>query len=122
MCRTCGEPDLRGSAARRRGRRKRLLEGAGPGGVGNGTITVCFWCDVLLGDRRGYLAVTLPDGTHKRLPILRLEQDRLQAGGPYSLYNLVPACGPCNRARTYDRVEIPDGCEYGPVQPERKPA
>lgn len=85
-----------------------MLEGAGGAIAGNGVITVCVWCYCLLGDRAGYLAVG-----DRRLAVRRLEQDRLMPGGPYSLYNLVPACGPCNRARSYDEQIFEDGCEYG---------
>lgn len=111
MCRKCGENDKRGSARDRRNRRTRLLEGKGAASNGgNGVITTCVWCDVLLGERVGYLSV---DG--RRLKIERLEQDRLTPGGPYALWNLVAACESCNKARTYERRNIPEGCEYGPV-------
>ena len=109
MCRKCGEPDRRGSSKVRRHRRKRLLEGAGGANLGgNGVITACIWCFCLLGDRAGYLAVG-----GRRIPVLRMEQDRLMPGGPYSLYNLGPACPKCNKARAYDQVEFPDGCWFG---------
>lgn len=103
MCRRCGEPDRRGNAEQRRRRRDRLLDQ-----YGNGVVCPCIYCGVLLAHERGYLAVA-----GRRLRIDRLEQDRLMPGGPYALWNLVPACGPCNRARTYAEQHIPDGCEYG---------
>lgn len=112
MCRRCGEPDRRPGAARRRQLTKRLLEIHG-----NGVICPCWLCDGLLGAQPGYLTVTDPDGKVRRLKIQKLERDRLEPGGPYSLWNLMPACGPCNRARTYDTREIPDGCDYGPGLP-----
>lgn len=115
MCRKCGEPDLRGSSSRRRQRRKRLLEGAGAWTFGgNGTVTACVWCSVLLADHAGYLAV---GGV--RLPVRKLEQDRVMVGGPYSLWNLVASCGPCNRSRTYLEQEIPEGCAFGVGQRRR---
>lgn len=108
MCRKCGEPDRRGSSKVRRHRRKRLLEGAGGSYGGNGVITVCAWCHCLLGEHAGYLAVG-----GRRLPIRRLEQDRIMPGGPYALYNLVPACGPCNKGRAYDEQVFDEGCWFG---------
>lgn len=114
MCRKCGESDRRGSSKVRRQRRRRLLEGAG--GVttgGNGVITACVWCGHLVGDIPGHLRVVI-DGRVRHLRIRKLEQDRIRAGGPYSLWNLAAACGQCNRARVYDDLEIIDGCLYGP--------
>lgn len=110
MCRRCGEPDKRGSAAVRRRRTQRLLDLHG-----NGTICPCTWCGALLGATPGYLAVP---AARRRIPILKLERDRLIPGGSYALWNLVPACGPCNNARAYEaaeagRVAFPDGCQYG---------
>lgn len=59
---------------------------------------------------RGYLAAG-----GKRIPVVYMERDRIKPGGPYSLWNLQPACGPCNRARTYMERQVDDGCTYGPV-------
>lgn len=115
MCRKCGEPDRRGSSSRRRRRRAQLLEGAG--GIttgGNGVMTGCVWCGCLLADVPGYLRVDI-DGERRHLRIRRLEQDRIQAGGPYVLWNLIAACGPCNRARVYTELVVADGCYFGPA-------
>lgn len=123
MCRRCGEPDRRGSAEIRRRRRRALLRGLHNSFGGNGVITVCVWCGVLVAEHAGYLPVVLPGGRVQRLPIRKLEQDRLRGhGSPYSLWNLVPACGPCNKARTYDMYEIPPGCPFGPEVAARRRA
>lgn len=117
MCRRCGEQDKRGSSKVRRARRQRLLEGAGHSSHGgNGFVTACWWCGRLVGQRRGYMP--LPNGG--RMLIERMEQDRISRRGWYSLYNLVAACHGCNWERFLDElrmraVEIPDGCEHGPV-------
>lgn len=101
----------------RRHRRKRLLEGAGAASHGgNGVITACLWCGVLLGDKPGRLVVG-----GRALRIERLEQDRLMPGGPYALYNLVASCPRCNKARTYTERELPDGCLFGPGAPRFAP-
>lgn len=110
MCRRCGAPDRRPGAARRRVITRRLLEKHG-----NGVVCPCTWCGALLGAQPGYLAIP---AVRRRIPILKLERDRLMPGGPYSLWNLVPSCGPCNKNRAYDaaragRLEFPDGCHYG---------
>lgn len=89
MCRRCGEPDRRGSAARRRARKRWLLDT-----FGDGTTCPCTWCGT---------ALTWDT----------LQQDRLVPGGPYRRNNLVPACAGCNIARNGDA--IPEGCDYGPV-------
>lgn len=89
MCRKCGEPDRRGGAPARRASKLNLLKRDG-----DGTTCPCYWC-----------------GTP--LTFATLERDRLQVGGPYALWNLVPACGPCNRARTYEEQLVPDGCYFG---------
>lgn len=115
MCRRCGEPDRRGSNRDRKRRRSQLLEGGG--GIttgGNGVLTACVWCNCLVGDVSDALPLTLPDGTDVLLPVELMEQDRIQMGGPYALWNLVASCGPCNRARLYEELEIAEGCLYGP--------
>jgi hypothetical protein len=87
MCRRCGEPDRRGSAASRRARKRWLLTT-----FGDGRTCPCFWCE-------------------KPLTWLTVQQDRIVPGGPYRRANLVPACAGCNLTRHL----IPDGCAYGPV-------
>src|SRR5882757_2182728 len=90
MCRRCGERDRRGSAERRRARKRWLLKE-----FGDGTTVDCFWgC-----------GTTLNFGT--------VQQDRIVPGGPYRRDNLVPSCADCNIKRT--AANIPDGCYYGPV-------
>lgn len=89
MCRRCGEPDRRGSAAARRARKRWLLTE-----FGNGNTCPCVWCG-------------------KSLNWFTLQQDRLVPGGPYRRGNLVPACRGCNIGRIAE--SIPDGCEHGPV-------
>lgn len=107
MCRRCGEPDRRPGSKDRARLSRRLLEL-----FGNGVVARCVHCDGLVGLAVGYLAVP---AARVRIPIARMERDRIIPKGPYSLWNLQPSCGPCNRARTYDEVEVPDGCDYGPT-------
>jgi hypothetical protein len=116
MCRRCGEPDRRGPAKARRRRRDLLLNGMNGLG-GNGTVTVCVHCHVLLGAVADTLTITDPARPFRPigLEIRKLEQDRiLGLGTPYNHSNVQPACGPCNRARTYEQAEIPEGCQFGP--------
>lgn len=107
MCRRCGEPDRRPGAARRRQLTARLLELHG-----NGVIAPCAWqlvgCEVLVAAQPGVLVV---GGQVIRLG--KLERDRIIPGGSYGLYNLLPACGPCNRQRSWMDGNMPDGCDYG---------
>lgn len=93
-CRRCGGPDKRPGSKRRAALRRRLAEIHG-----NGVVCPCLWCGVLVGPAHvvGYLAVP---AARKRLPVTLMELDRLSPGGSYGLYNLVPSCGPCNRARS----------------------
>lgn len=109
MCRRCGEPDKRGSAAQRRRRAQSLLDE-----FGNGVVCPCVWCGELVGVVAGWLRVA-----GYVLPVGKLEQDRLDPLGSYFRRNVVPACGPCNRARHYgdERLIQPEGCEYGPGIP-----
>ena len=119
ICRKCGEPDRRGSAADRRRSRQRLLNGENGLG-GNGVITVCIYCLTLLSNAGGGSFEVVVDGKRRYLPVERLERDRLMGcGSPYAFWNLAPACGPCNRARTYAELEIPDGCAFGPETVEK---
>jgi hypothetical protein len=90
MCRRCGERDRRGSADRRRARKRWLLEE-----FGDGTRVECFW------------------GCGTALTFATLQQDRIVPGGPYRRDNLVPSCADCNIKRS--AATIPDGCHYGPV-------
>lgn len=107
MCRRCGEPDRRPSARRRRELTARLLQLHG-----NGVIAPCFWqldgCEGLVAAVAGPMVIA-----GQRLQLGKLERDRLEPGGTYGLYNLVPACGPCNRQRSWQRGLMPDGCDYG---------
>lgn len=91
VCRKCGEPDRRGSATTRRRSRARLLAD-----YGNGEIALCVWCGDLVGNVKDSFVVG-----GRRLEIHRLERDRLMPGEGYAYWNLVPSCGPCNRARAY---------------------
>ncbi len=76
-----GGPDKRGSAADRRRRKAKLLVRHG-----DGFACPCAWCGRRVWDHD-------------------LEQDRIDAGGPYRMDNLVPACGPCNRLRSDDTYD-----------------
>lgn len=91
MCRRCGEPDRRGNSRDRRATKRWLLDT-----FGDGVSCPCTWC-----------AKPLYAGT--------VQKDRLMQGGPYARWNLVPACGPCNRRRTYENLEVASGCAFGPV-------
>jgi 5-methylcytosine-specific restriction endonuclease McrA len=69
--------DHRGSATARRASKRRLLRVYGDGehclcALGCGTV----------------------------LDFTTVERDRIEAGGPYAFWNLQPACGPCNKARS----------------------
>lgn len=110
MCRRCGEADRRGSNRNRRASRQWLLDT-----FGNGVITSCTWCPALVANREHVGPWRIGDQV---LEVVLLERDRLEPGGPYARWNLVPACGPCNKARAYEAAErgqlaFPEGCEYG---------
>lgn len=75
---------------------------------GNGVICPCAWCGTLLAARAGYLTIG-----RRRLPIQRLEQDRIIPGGPYAYWNVLPACRACNHARAVEEQQWRDGCDYG---------
>lgn len=122
MCRRCGAPDRRGNNKDRRRRARRLAEIHG-----NGTVCPCTWCGVLVSPTPGRLVVPARAGINGGrgwyLPILQLEQDRLMEGGPYALWNLVPSCPPCNKARAYESAQaglvvFPDGCDFGTRAPD----
>jgi hypothetical protein len=82
MCRRCGEPDRRGPAKARRRRRDLLLNGMNGLG-GNGTVTVCVHCHVLLGAVADTLTITDPARPFRPigLEIRKLEQDRIARAG-----------------------------------------
>lgn len=81
MCRAGG--DKRGSNGDRRRRREWLLSPASGFG-GDGTKVPCFW----------ECGRELTDST--------VEADRIVPGGSYRRDNIVPACRPCNLARSDD--------------------
>lgn len=91
MCRRCGEPDLRPNAKGRRVLRKWLVDT-----YGDGRRVQCTWCATWL-------------------TVATLELDRLVPGTRYRRDTVVPACPPCNKARTYRDLVVRDGCLYGPV-------
>ena len=104
MCRKCGAPDRRPGSKRRAVISRRLAEVHG-----NGVICPCTWCGTLVSPAG-------PGRLHvggRYLPIAKLERDRLIPGGPYSLWNLVPSCPPCNKGRTYTDQLVPEGCAFG---------
>lgn len=105
MCRRCLESDKRGPAHQRRKRRQWLLDT-----YGNGTVTACIWCAVLVGNASavGYLSVG-----GRRLKVVLMEVDRLEPGGSYARWNISPACADCNRARSNTEMEVPEGCRIG---------
>ena len=92
QCRRCGGPDRRPGSKRRRQLRLRLAQIHG-----NGVICPCLWCGDLVWAEawQGYVSAG-----RRRIPVYPMELDRLMPGGSYGLYNLVPACGGCNRARS----------------------
>ena len=110
MCRRCGAPDRRPGSRDRARLTRRLAEIHG-----NGVICPCTWCANLVAATPGRLHIPAgPHGPGRYLPILKLERDRLMPGGPYSLWNLVPSCPPCNKARSYGgQLAFPDGCLHG---------
>lgn len=67
--------DCRGSAERRRARKRELLAI-----FGDGETCPCVWCGC-------------------ELTFATLEQDRIEAGGAYVIENLQPACRFCNASR-----------------------
>lgn len=89
MCRRCGEPDKRGNSLDRLRRKRRFLRE-----FGDGITCPCAWCGVTL-------------------TIFTVEADRLDPRGTYRWDNVVPACGPCNRARLRWPGPPAEGCEYG---------
>lgn len=109
MCRRCGEPDRRGNARTRKRRTERLLEIHG-----NGEICPCYWCGDLVGRRPGRLHIR--GGPGERGVYLRVQQcerDRLKRGDTYAMWNLVPACPPCNKGREIMDNVVPIGCNIG---------
>jgi hypothetical protein len=75
--------DKRGSSADKR-RRKAWLVSAKAGFGGNGSEVMCYWeCG-------------------RELNVYTVEADRLVPGGSYRHENIVPACRPCNLARSDD--------------------
>lgn len=101
MCRRCGERDKRGNAKNRRRRKQAILDRDG-----DGTTVVCTWAAAEWGC--GGTVLTFDT----------MEQDRLERGSTYRLDNVVAACPPCNKIRTYRAVVIPDGCAFGPEDPD----
>lgn len=104
MCRRCGEPDRRPNAAGRRRLRQRLLDA-----YGDGEKVECSW--------------QFEDCTGP-LTIATMELDRIttgQDGGTYRFDNIVPACGPCNRARAFRDPDKPEDCSAGMDWPEWHP-
>lgn len=87
MCRRCGEPDKRGSSRDRRRSKLALLAE-----FGDGVTCPCAWCGAVL-------------------TALTLQRDRLDPRGTYRRENIVPSCGPCNRARA--REPMTPACQYG---------
>lgn len=76
--------DKRGSSADRRRRRAWLLET-----FGNGVAAPCFWeCG-------------------REVDETTVEADRIIPGGSYRRDNIVPACRPCNLARSDDGFLTP---------------
>jgi hypothetical protein len=75
--------DRRGSSADRK-RRREWLVSAASGFGGNGTKVPCYWkCG-------------------RELTTATVEADRVVPGGSYRRDNIVPACRPCNLARSDD--------------------
>ena len=98
MCRAGG--DARGSSYARRRRREwmvspeagRMVDGVWIYFGGDGEKVQCWW------------------GCGTFLSVDTVEADRIVPGGPYRRENIVPACRPCNLARSDDgdltRAEI----------------
>jgi hypothetical protein len=77
--------DKRGSSADRRRRREWLLAT-----FGDGEIAPCWW------------------GCGRDLDQATVEADRIIPGGSYRRDNIVPACRPCNLARSDDGDLTPE--------------